>query len=67
MASEHTSSSYHPKDAINETVKTTMFFGGVGLFASAVQNTMQKRNVGPLGVLTRTGGTVGLFGTCIDG
>ncbi|PWY88488.1 NADH-ubiquinone oxidoreductase 213 kDa subunit [Aspergillus heteromorphus CBS 117.55] len=38
-----------------------MITGGVGLFASAVQNTLTKRNVGPMGVFTRSGGTIGIF------
>ncbi|EEH48858.1 uncharacterized protein PADG_04937 [Paracoccidioides brasiliensis Pb18] len=52
---------YHPQDAIAATVKTTLISGAVGLFASSVQNTLQKRNYGPWGVFTRTGGTIALF------
>lgn len=57
---------YHPKDAIGSTLKTTSIMGGAGLFASAVQNTLQKRNFGPFGVLTRTGGTIAIFGMPFD-
>ncbi|KAI5297244.1 hypothetical protein KEM56_004963 [Ascosphaera pollenicola] len=35
--------------------------GGAGLFASTVRNTLQKRNVGPMGVFTMTGKTIGTF------
>ncbi|KAI5287107.1 hypothetical protein KEM52_001748 [Ascosphaera acerosa] len=50
---------FHPQDLINETAKTTLIMGGAGLFASTVQNTLQKRNVGPMGVFTLTGKTIG--------
>lgn len=53
---------YHPKDAISAATKATMLTGGVGLFAAAVENTLRKRNVGPLGVFVRSGGTIGIFG-----
>lgn len=53
---------YRPKDAIGAAVSTTLITGTAGLFASAVQNTLQKQNIGPWGVFTRTGGTVALFG-----
>lgn len=52
---------YHPQDALGAALKTSMLTGGVGLFASAVQNTLVKRNVGPWGVFTRSGGTVAIF------
>ncbi|KAB8236114.1 uncharacterized protein BDW43DRAFT_267505 [Aspergillus alliaceus] len=62
MAGQHTEDhSYHPKDAIQAALKTTMLTGGVGLFASAVQNTLVRKNVGPWGVFVRSGGTVGVF------
>lgn len=62
MASTTEENSYHPKDAIAAASKTTLLTGGIGLFASAVQNTLVKKNVGPWGVFTRTGGTIGIFG-----
>ncbi|KAA8649812.1 hypothetical protein EYZ11_005499 [Aspergillus tanneri] len=55
---EHT---YHPKDTIQAALKTTMLTGSVGLFASAVQNTLVRKNVGPWGVFVRSGGTIGVF------
>lgn len=48
-------------------MKITALTGGVGLLASAVQNTLTRQNVGPWGVLTRTGGTIGIFGTSCSG
>jgi hypothetical protein len=62
MSSKADEKVYQPKDAVTAAIKTTLLTGGVGLFASAVQNTLQKQNVGPWGVITRTGGTIALFG-----
>jgi hypothetical protein len=53
---------YHPKDVISASMKTTMLTGGIGLFASSVQNTLVKQNVGPWGVFVRTGSTITIFG-----
>lgn len=58
----HTEEHYHPKNTIMASLKTTMLTGGVGLFTSAVQNTLVKKNVGPWGVFVRSGSTIGLFG-----
>ncbi|RAL03742.1 Tim17/Tim22/Tim23/Pmp24 family protein [Aspergillus ibericus CBS 121593] len=60
MAPQH-EEHYHPKDAISASLKTTMLTGGAGLFASAVQNTLTRQNVGPMGVFVRSGSTVGIF------
>ena len=62
MAPEHTETHYHPHDAIGSAMKATTLTGGVGLFAAAVQNTLTKQNVGPLGVFFKSGGTIGIFG-----
>lgn len=53
---------YHPQDALSAATKATTLTGGVGLFASAVQNTLTKQNVGPMGVFIKSGGTIGIFG-----
>ncbi|KAL1959885.1 hypothetical protein VTO42DRAFT_1030 [Malbranchea cinnamomea] len=60
-SAEEAVSPYRPKDAIAATINTTLMTGTAGLFASAVQNTLQKQNVGPWGIFTRTGGTIALF------
>ncbi|CAK7241361.1 MAG: hypothetical protein STHCBS139747_002822 [Sporothrix thermara] len=52
---------YQPQDSLYAGVKGTAVVGGAGLFLSAIQNSLQKRNVGAWGVLTRTGGTVASF------
>ncbi|KAK9600154.1 hypothetical protein V6Z92_000244 [Aspergillus fumigatus] len=61
MASQDEHYHYHPKDTISAAMKTTMLTGAVGLFASAVQNTLTRKNVGPWGVFVRSGGTIGVF------
>lgn len=53
---------YKPKDAIGATTKTTMIMTGAGLFISAIQNTLTKQNVGALGIFTKTGSTVAVYG-----
>ncbi|KAI9474309.1 MAG: hypothetical protein EXX96DRAFT_611101 [Benjaminiella poitrasii] len=49
------------KDCIAEAGKTATVAGGIGLFVSAIQNTIQKHKVGARGVITRTGGTIAFF------
>ena len=54
---------YHPQDAIENTVSSGLRVGGAGLLLAAVQNTLTRENIGAFGVFTRYGGTVALFGT----
>lgn len=56
---------YHPQDAIGSSIKATLITTGAGAFVSTVQNTLTKQNVGALGVFTRTGGTIAVFGRII--
>lgn len=64
MASQQTEEkAYQPKDAISAAFKSTALTGTVGLFASAVQNTLVKQNIGPWGVFVRSGSTIGIMGT----
>lgn len=63
MADHEEEHDYHPQDAIGQAVKATLVTGGAGLFISTIQNTLTRQNVGMMGVFTRTGGTVGVFGT----
>lgn len=59
----HDDHPYHPKDTIGRTIKTTMVTAGAGTFVSAIQNTLQKQNYGPMGIFTRTGSTIAVFST----
>lgn len=38
--------------------------GAVGAFVSAIQNALGTHSHGAMGFVTRTGGTVGFFGSC---
>ena len=37
----------------------------VGTILAGVQNTLRKQNVGAMGIITRSGGIIALFGACI--
>jgi len=52
---------YHPKDAISITTETTLIVGGFGALLAAIRNTLARQNVGAMGVVTRFGGTTGVF------
>jgi len=56
---------YEPQDAIAQTIPATLLAGGAGLLASAVQNTLTKQNVGAMGVFTRTGSSIAIFGGAV--
>lgn len=58
---------YHAQDAVSAALKATTLTGGVGFFASAVQNTLTKQNIGPMGVFVKSGGTIGIFGMWFSG
>jgi len=53
---------YQPKDAIGATLTATMITTGAGAFVSAVQNTLTRQNVGAMGIFSRTGTTIAVFG-----
>lgn len=52
---------YQPQDAITEAIRVGSLVGAGGFLISAVQNTIQKENVGAMGVLTKFGGTTAIF------
>ncbi|KAI7871084.1 hypothetical protein BDF14DRAFT_1719862 [Spinellus fusiger] len=49
------------KDIIAEAGKVAGISAGLGLFVSAIQNTLQVHSEGAKGVFTRTGGTITMF------
>jgi hypothetical protein len=53
---------YKAQDAVQAAIRTTLITGSAGLLFAAVQNTLTRRNIGALGIFTRFGGTIGLFG-----
>lgn len=52
---------YHPRDALKGSISAAGMGFGAGFVASAVQNSLAKRNVGAMGVFTRTGSTIATF------
>ena len=62
MASEE-EPTYVPKDAIRESVRSGMILGGFGTMLAATQNTLARKNYGPLGMFTHFGSTVVIFGS----
>ena len=59
-------SSYEPKPTLERTFRATLQAGAVGLVLSTVQNALGKHAHGAMGVVTRTGGTIGFFGNTIQ-
>jgi len=57
---------YIPKDAVSATIHATMVTTGAGAFVSTIQNTLTRQNVGAMGMFTKTGGTIAVFGGLHD-
>ena len=57
---------YHPKDSVKAAIQGTMVMGGAGAFVSAIQNTLTRKNVSAWGFITRTGGTIAVFGILLQ-
>lgn len=55
------SDAYHPQDALKAGINGALITGTAGAFASAIQNSLHKKNIGMMGVFTRTGGTAFVF------
>ena len=51
------------RQPVKETFNAGLAGAGVGLLASAVQNSLQKHKAGAMGIFTRTGGTIALCST----
>lgn len=60
MADEH--ATFHPRDALANTMSTTLQTTAAGAVIAGVQNTLRKQNVGAMGILTRSGGIIALYG-----
>ncbi|KAL2163518.1 hypothetical protein VTH06DRAFT_5576 [Thermothelomyces fergusii] len=52
---------YRPKDAIHESIRQGLTFGGVGLLFAAVKNSLAKNNIGSWTTFTRNGGIIASF------
>ncbi|KAF8308914.1 hypothetical protein DL93DRAFT_1810798 [Clavulina sp. PMI_390] len=60
-SSSKTPSAYEQKPAVELAAYAAAKGAGAGLLVSAVQNALETHSRGATGILTRTGGTVGLF------
>lgn len=54
-----------PRPAVYNASMVALQSAGVGVFISAVQNALGQHNAGAMGIFTRTGGTIGFFGTTL--
>ncbi|TFK41222.1 hypothetical protein BDQ12DRAFT_733532 [Crucibulum laeve] len=52
---------FQPKETLKYASQIGLQAGAVGLFISTLQNALGHHNAGAMGVLTRTGGTIGFF------
>lgn len=57
---------YEPRPVLKDAMISGLQGGAVGLLVSSIQNSLGKHNKGAFGVITRTGGTIGLFGLYSD-
>jgi len=55
------SESYESKPALKQASRVALQAGTIGLIVSTVQNALGKHSHGAMGVVTRTGGTIGFF------
>lgn len=60
MAAQH--DHFHPRDAVGNTTDTTFKLALVGAVIAGGQNALRKQNVGAMGIVTRSGGVIALFG-----
>lgn len=56
------SPAYDSKPSLKYASLIGLQAGAVGAFVSAIQNALSNHSHGAMGVVTRTGGTIGFFG-----
>lgn len=56
-------SAYEPKPTLSYASRVGLQAGILGAFVSAIQNALGTHSHGAAGIVTRTGGTIGFFGT----
>lgn len=59
MADQET---FHPRDMLANTASTALKLAAAGTLVAGVQNTLRKQNVGAIGIITRSGGIIALYG-----
>lgn len=53
---------YEDRPSVKTAALVGLQAGGVGVLVASVQNALDHHNRGAMGVLTRSGGTIGFFG-----
>jgi hypothetical protein len=53
---------FEPRDTLANTGRTALQLTVVGVLLAGVQNTLRKQNVGAMGILTKSGGIIALYG-----
>ena len=64
--SADSSSGFSPKPVLEYASTVGLQSAGVGLFVSTLQNALGNHSKGAMGVVTRTGGTIGFFGSFLS-
>ena len=62
LAMAQQQATFHPRDTIGNTGSTVLQTADVGAIIAGVQNTLRKQNVGAMGIITRSGGIIALYG-----
>jgi hypothetical protein len=57
---------YEEKPALKNATAAGLQAAAIGAFVSAIQNALDTHSRGGLGFLTRTGSTIGIFGTLLE-
>ena len=60
MADHH--ETFHPRDTLANTASTTLKLTACGAIFAGVQNTLRKQNVGAMGIFTKSGGIIAVYG-----
>jgi hypothetical protein len=53
---------FHQRDTLANTSASALQTTAVGAVLAGVQNTLRKQNVGAMGIISRSGGVIALFG-----
>ena len=53
---------FHPRDTLANTLNVTLQTTAIGAIFAGVQNTLRKQNVGAMGIITRSGGIIAIYG-----
>ena len=56
---------FEPRDTLKNTANTTLQLTAAGAIFAGVQNTLRKQNVGAMGIFTRSGSIIAVFGASL--